>query len=126
VVILADEDIGHKGNKGFMRYVCHQNPDRSFLINGEPMPLCARCTGFYPGMVVGIILCFIIPFLVSMDPWLFFIISLLLLAPMGLDGATQLWRWRTSTNSLRFATGIIGGIGAGFLFGRILADVFLG
>lgn len=30
--------------------VCHQRVDRSFLLFGEPMPVCARCTGIYlPG-----------------------------------------------------------------------------
>ncbi len=33
--------------------ICHQIPARSFLINEQPMPLCARCTGTYLGVVVG-------------------------------------------------------------------------
>ncbi|HXW05040.1 MAG TPA: DUF2085 domain-containing protein [Vicinamibacterales bacterium] len=27
--------------------VCHQRPDRSFFLAGEPMPVCARCFGLY-------------------------------------------------------------------------------
>ncbi|MCZ7543804.1 MAG: DUF2085 domain-containing protein [Anaerolineae bacterium] len=33
--------------------ICHQIPARSFAVNGAPLPLCARCTGTYLGVVVG-------------------------------------------------------------------------
>lgn len=36
--------------------VCHRIPARSFHIHDEPLPLCARCTGIYLGVVVGIAL----------------------------------------------------------------------
>jgi uncharacterized membrane protein len=28
-------------------FICHQRPDRCFLIDGRPMPVCARCAGLY-------------------------------------------------------------------------------
>lgn len=34
--------------------ICHQIPERSFQINGQPVSLCARCTGMYVGIFVGI------------------------------------------------------------------------
>ncbi len=34
--------------------VCHQIPARSFQINGQPISLCARCTGMYVGIFVGL------------------------------------------------------------------------
>jgi Predicted membrane protein len=33
--------------------VCHQRIDRSFLLFGEPMPVCARCTGIYLSGALG-------------------------------------------------------------------------
>jgi uncharacterized membrane protein len=33
--------------------VCHQRPDRGFLIDGRPRPVCARCTGLYAGAAVA-------------------------------------------------------------------------
>jgi uncharacterized membrane protein len=33
--------------------ICHRIPERSFLINGAPMPLCARCTGIYLGVMIS-------------------------------------------------------------------------
>ena len=37
---------------GFGQVVCHQRVDRSFLLGGVPLPVCARCTGIYAGAVV--------------------------------------------------------------------------
>jgi len=34
--------------------ICHRIPERSFLINGRPLPLCARCTGIYLGVMTGL------------------------------------------------------------------------
>ena len=33
--------------------VCHQRVDRSFKLFGEPMPVCARCTGIYLSGALG-------------------------------------------------------------------------
>jgi uncharacterized membrane protein len=35
--------------------VCHQRIDRSFMLAGEPMPVCARCTGIYLSGALGAI-----------------------------------------------------------------------
>jgi len=34
--------------------VCHRIADRSFLLHGTPLPLCARCTGMYMGVMIGL------------------------------------------------------------------------
>ncbi len=34
--------------------VCHRIAERSFLLNGVPLPLCARCTGMYMGVMLGL------------------------------------------------------------------------
>lgn len=34
--------------------VCHRIAARTFHLHGEPLPLCARCTGIYLGVMVGI------------------------------------------------------------------------
>jgi uncharacterized membrane protein len=33
--------------------ICHQIPERSFLLGGHQLPLCARCTGTYLGVAIG-------------------------------------------------------------------------
>ena len=34
--------------------VCHQIPERSFHLLGEPLAACARCTGLYLGFTLGV------------------------------------------------------------------------
>ncbi len=36
--------------------ICHRIADRSFLIDGVPMPLCARCTGIYLGVMTSFLI----------------------------------------------------------------------
>lgn len=33
--------------------LCHQLPDRSFWLNGQPMAVCSRCLGIYSGFAFG-------------------------------------------------------------------------
>lgn len=40
--------------------VCHQLPDRSFVLAGRQLPVCARCTGLYLGVACGLIGWFLI------------------------------------------------------------------
>ena len=34
--------------------VCHRLPERTFSVAGRPLPLCARCSGTYLGLAVGL------------------------------------------------------------------------
>jgi uncharacterized membrane protein len=40
----------------FYASACHQRPDRSFLLYGLPLAVCARCTGIYAGAIWGSLL----------------------------------------------------------------------
>jgi uncharacterized membrane protein len=45
---------GVEGKANAIGYaICHRIEARSFLINGMPMPLCARCTGIYLGVMTS-------------------------------------------------------------------------
>jgi uncharacterized membrane protein len=35
--------------------VCHQLPERSFFLDGQQLPICARCTGLYLSGAAGFI-----------------------------------------------------------------------
>lgn len=37
----------------FFAPICHQNPDRSFIIAGHALAVCHRCTGVYLGLLIG-------------------------------------------------------------------------
>ena len=92
----------------YSKLLCHRMPERSFHYKNHQFPVCARCTGFYTGLLVFLIYnCFFeINYSLSL-----FIISVILLIPAGIDGFTQLLNLRQSNNNLRFLTGFIGGIG---------------
>jgi uncharacterized membrane protein len=81
---------------------CHQLSTRSFFWKGRQFHVCARCTGIIIGIVFSPLI-----FLLQMDILIFFSVSLLIL---GVDGITQLWKWRESNNTLRFITGFTFGL----------------
>jgi len=33
--------------------ICHQRPERSFVVHGHQLPVCARCTGLYVGAAIA-------------------------------------------------------------------------
>jgi uncharacterized membrane protein len=35
--------------------ICHQRPERSFFLDGDQFPVCARCTGLYLSGAIGIL-----------------------------------------------------------------------
>jgi uncharacterized membrane protein len=45
----------------FYSLVCHQDPAKSFFINGYKLEVCARCTGIYFGGLLFAILSLFIP-----------------------------------------------------------------
>ena len=90
------------------KYICHRIPERSFFIKGHQFPVCARCTGFYTGLVVFLVWNHF--FRLNHDI-VTLLISMILMIPVAIDGFTQYFGPRESTNTLRFITGFIGGIG---------------
>lgn len=103
-------------------YICHRKPERSFFYKGHQFPVCARCTGFYISGIASIILFryFYLPYnLTSL------IIGIILLIPTAIDGTTQLFEMRESNNTLRFITGILGGIGLIMVYEIILDFIYL-
>lgn len=55
-VWLVNTPEGLLGKADAVGYaVCHRLPSHSFHVHGRPLSLCARCTGQYLGVVVGLI-----------------------------------------------------------------------
>ena len=90
-------------------FMCHQIPERSFIINGRQFPLCARCTGILAGYFLGI-------FTACITRCGNYPIFLLFLIPMIADGGIQQIFKIESNNTRRFITGILGGIGIIYFF----------
>lgn len=90
-------------NKIHLSY-CHRMPERSFFWRGKQFPVCARCTGIHLGYLSFPLFLFSI---FTLNIW----VTLAIMIPTYLDGFTQAFFNRESTNFIRFTTGIIAGIG---------------
>lgn len=88
--------------------LCHSRPDRSFSYQRRYFGLCARCTTMYLGGIFGVVTA---PIWGSIAPILTLAIGVLFLTPGGIDGLTQMFGNRESTNRLRAVTGFLLGIG---------------
>jgi len=102
--------------------VCHQAPDRCFLVLGHPLAVCARCLGIYLGCLVGI----------GLYPWLRGFLRLelpptrvfiLLSFPIVLDTLGNFVRFWHTPNLVRFLTGLIWGPILPFYFITGIADL---
>lgn len=89
--------------------ICHQRPERSFHLWGEPLAACHRCLGLYLGLPLGALL---VPrferlraLLVERPRYL-----LLFFAPMALDVLIGHNVWAS-----RFTTGLVASLPLGFL-----------
>lgn len=96
--------------------VCHQRPDRTLWIGGHYLPVCARDTGAFVGLLLGyIMLLFLRRKQAKGPPNLY--LSLVMMLPLWVDSFGQLFGFWTSTNYLRLITGL--------LFGAALAPMLV-
>lgn len=101
-----------------MTIPCHRIPERSFRIKGKPMPLCARCFAMLLGYLftpIALVLSMVVPI------W----IPIIMTIPLLVDGFTQKWGWRKSSNGVRFLTGILFGIGQSLFITTIVWKIVL-
>ena len=93
------------------RVFCHGLPERCLDLWNIPMPICARCTAIYAGLVFSLLLFLILP---RVKERVARFILFGAAVPMAVDGLTQLARLRVSSNSLRIETGLLAGLAFGF------------
>ena len=100
------------------RDLCHQSPDRSLWVNGQPMAVCSRCFGIYTGLTFGWILLPLVRKLSSIrskafQRILFVILALNILDVLG--NSTGLWQ-----NTL------LSRVLIGYMLGNAVAFIFVG
>ena len=88
---------------------CHQMASRSYFLNGNQMPFCARDLGLFAGLVLGMAVA-----LVTQIRPRWYLVALGFF-PMALDGVWQLLTDYESTNAVRLLTGILAGVSAAML-----------
>lgn len=92
---------------------CHQLSQRSFYLNGNQMPFCARDVGIFIGLVVGMLAVLVL------SPRFSWLVLVLLAVPILIDGGIQYAGGYESTNILRLITGILGGAAASYFLGHV-------
>jgi uncharacterized membrane protein len=96
--------------RALFKVMCHGMAERSLMLFAVPMPICARCTGIYLGLLAGLIAFFAVPWI---EEKVMRIASFVAVTPLAIDGLTQLAGLRESTNALRMGTGIVAGVAFG-------------
>ncbi|HEX6159559.1 MAG TPA: DUF2085 domain-containing protein, partial [Thermoanaerobaculia bacterium] len=92
------------------RVMCHGLERRCLELFAVPMPICARCTGIYAGLILGLAA---FPLIRMLQEKVMRAVAFIAVTPLALDGLTQLTGMRESTNELRIATGVIAGLAFG-------------
>lgn len=101
--------------------VCHQLPERTLWVGGHYLPVCARDTGAYIGLLLGYILLPLRRKDASGPPNLWIVSAMAL--PMIIDAGTQWIGLRTSTNEIRLMTGLFFGVSLAPLLVYLLSMV---
>ena len=94
--------------------ICHQRPDRTIFVGGHYLPVCARDTGIFIGLIVGYLLVIAFRNKKAKGPPNL-LVAMAMMLPLLIDSFSQLFGLRTSTNDLRLLTGL--------LFGSALAPL---
>ncbi len=123
---------------------CHQISERTFYLNGNQMPVCARDVSIFLFITLGLLAgmltkrnYYISAGFLSTFPrriqgfvnrtigakWFAILFIVLCLAPVALDGGIQLVSDYESSNLIRFLTGIPAGFVAGLLIAILVKSV---
>ncbi len=90
------------------RFICGQVPSHSYYVSGYQFALCARNLAIYGSLLAGSLLFRAVRGRLHALTWLLWLLTM---APMALDGFTQLFGLRESNWELRTLTGVIFGLG---------------
>ncbi len=93
-----------------LKPLCHQQSERCFHIAGHKMGLCTRCTGVFGGLALFGVVALILRKRKGLPLWA----MLALVAPLAIDGTSQLFGLWNTGNIPRFFTGIIASFGIVF------------
>jgi uncharacterized membrane protein len=103
------------------RFACHQLPSRSYFIFGYQVAYCHRDTAIYTSLFLAIVLFGFVRHRVKPLPWQGYVAFI---APMAVDGITQLFGLRMSNWQLRTITGTLFGVGSAWLALPYLEEAF--
>jgi len=91
--------------RNFFSVLCHQNPERSFMVQGSPVAVCIRCLGIYCGAALGMLAPVESGPAVRLLGW-----AVLLNV---LDVSSGMLHWHGDLPGTRFLLGLLVGVGVG-------------
>ena len=100
-------------------FLCHTKASRSFILNQNQLPFCARCTAIWVGLVAG--LGIMVVYQIK-NQYLFLTAFLISIGFLGVDGVGQLLGFWESTNVLRALTGAFVGLFTGLAIGLVVDE----
>jgi uncharacterized membrane protein len=89
--------------RNFFSRLCHQDPVRSFVVDGAPVAVCVRCLGIYWGVAMGALV------RLRMGRRLLAVALVLNVV----DVATGMLHWHGNLPVFRFFLGMMLGVGVG-------------
>jgi uncharacterized membrane protein len=89
--------------RNFFSRLCHQDPRRSFVVDGSAVAVCVRCLGIYWGVAVGALV------RLKAARWL---LGLALIVNLA-DVVSEAMRWHGNVPFVRFFFGLMLGLGVG-------------
>lgn len=107
----------------FFSPVCHQQPDRSYILLGYPLAVCHRCSGIYLGLLTGCAIPFSV-WRIYCSPSRLRALALAGAVPLLLDALLPVSGIWNGTPISRFVTGLFFGAAASALAIPGLAEVF--
>lgn len=111
------------GIRAAFAWLCHQLPDRTLHLGGQPVALCHRCLGMLAGLAAGVALAPVAPAVVRgwVDARQQARVLLAAAVPVAADwllGAAGVW---ANTPASRGLTGALFGLAAGLMIGVALS-----
>jgi uncharacterized membrane protein len=89
--------------RNFFSLLCHQDPSRSFVVDGSAVAVCVRCLGIYWGAAVGMVV------RLRRARWLLPVSVVLNLV----DVVSGVMHWHGNLPVFRFFLGLMLGVGVG-------------
>lgn len=105
--------------------ICKQFPERSFLYQSYQMPVEARDVGIFVAFLFTLLFIYFakLRLILGRGSLHVLVTSFVLCVPLAIDVATSYTGMRATTNDIRLATGILFGIGVGFIVSGWAQDI---
>lgn len=100
--------------------ICHQRPERSFVLDGRQMPVCARCTGLYAGAAFAVPLALLAASAIATSRAR--AIALVASLPTGITWSLEFFGVAHFSNAIRFVAALPLGAAAAWLVLGVLSE----